>query len=153
MGGASVCKPGLAWQWSWLFHHLTLTPCQYCLIFICLGRVWLTVELPKTKPTHPSPRPDAPPCNLLWPFQSIATHHTVCVSFNIAYLKNSETDLFQNLAIVLWWQSTTALDQRAMNFASNMSIVLIKCTTVWVSFHSLCFQSSIAPVWTNWQVI
>ena len=56
-GGASGGKPGLGWQWSWLFHHL---PCPYCHIFIFPSRIQLTVEQPKTKSTQPKSAPRCP---------------------------------------------------------------------------------------------
>ena len=46
-GGASVCRLWLGrFFLDWLFHHLILLTCLYCLILSCLSRIWQTVEQP-----------------------------------------------------------------------------------------------------------
>ena len=53
-GGASARGHKVGWQWYWLFHHLALLLCQYCLILTCLSRVcWMTVKLPKPSILNP----------------------------------------------------------------------------------------------------
>ena len=46
-GGASVCRLWLGrFFLDWLFHHLILLTCLYCLILSCPSRIWQTVEQP-----------------------------------------------------------------------------------------------------------
>ena len=71
-GGASGRGPCLVWHWqqSCPFHPLALLLCQYCLILICLSRMWLTVEHPKTKSTQPK---SAPRCPILYTHMNSVT--------------------------------------------------------------------------------
>ena len=85
--GASGCGPGLGCQLSWLFHHLALLQCQFCLILICPSRNWLTVKEPNTKSTQPK---SATRCPTLYQYLSV-----VKIYFQYIYETSENTVLPQ----------------------------------------------------------